>query len=210
MAGSNERIWIGSSVIGAALVAALAWMFVISPEMSHASSLNDQTASAQQQNTLLQIKTNKLRKQSQELPQLTQQLAQTRAGLPSSSGLTDFTRQVSALASSLDLTLSQVTVGAAKAAGGSPTAVGAAANGLYAIAITLTTAGDVHHLEAFLNNLQYVGNRRVLISSVQLAPSANAKTVSISQAASATVQLSVFVAPQSVADQALLAKPGTN
>jgi Tfp pilus assembly protein PilO len=206
MASSNERVWIGGSVLGAVLVAALAWMFVISPEFSHASSLNDQTSSAQQQNSLLQIKTNKLRKQSQNLPQLTQQLAQARAGLPSASGLTDFTRQVSALASSQDLTLSQVTVGAAKSASGNA----AAAGGLYAIAVTLTTAGEVHHLEAFINNLQYVGNRRVLISSVQLAPSANAKTVSISQAASATIQLAVFVAPQSAADQALLTKPGTN
>jgi Tfp pilus assembly protein PilO len=206
MANSNERVWIGGSVIGAALVAALAWMFVISPELSHASSLNDQTVGAQQQNTLLQIKTNKLRKQSQNLPQLTQQLAQVRAGLPSSSGLTDFTRQVSALATSQDLTLSQVTVGAAKSASGNA----AAAGGLYAIAVTLITAGEVHHLEAFINNLQYVGNRRVLISSVQLAPSANAKTVSISQAASATIQLAVFVAPQSAADEALLTKPGTN
>jgi Tfp pilus assembly protein PilO len=206
MASSNERVWIGGSVLGAVLVAALAWMFVISPEFSHASSLNDQTSSAQQQNSLLQIKTNKLRKQSQNLPQLTQQLAQARAGLPSASGLTDFTRQVSALATSQDVTLSQVTVGAAKSASGNP----AAAGGLYAIAITLTTAGEVHHLEAFINNLQYVGNRRVLISSVQLAPSANAKTVSISQAASATIQLAVFVAPQSAADRALLTKPGTN
>ncbi|HET6208819.1 MAG TPA: hypothetical protein VFD94_00475 [Jatrophihabitans sp.] len=210
MAGSNERIWIGSSAVGAVLVAALAWMFVISPELSHASSLNDQTASAQQQNTLLQIKTNKLRKQSQDLPQLTQQLAQTRAGLPSASGLTDFTRQVSALANSLNLTLSQVTVGAAKAVSGSSAAVSAAANGLYAVAVTLTTSGEVPHLEAFLKDLQYVGNRRVLISSVQLAPSANAKTASISKSASATIQLSVFVAPQSAADQASLTKPGTN
>jgi Tfp pilus assembly protein PilO len=206
MANSNERIWIGGSVLGAVLVAALAWMFVISPELSHASSLNDQTSSAQQQNSLLQIKTNKLRKQSQNLPQLTQQLAQARAGLPSASGLTDFTRQVSALATSQDLALSQLTVGAAKSASGNA----AAAGGLYAIAVTLTTSGEVHHLEAFLSNLQYVGNRRVLISSVQMAPSANAKTVSISQSASATIQLAVFVAPQSAADEALLTKPGAN
>ena len=92
-------------------------------------------------------------------------------------------------------------MGAAKGAGSGPPR-SAPAGGLYAIAITLTTAGEVHHLEAFLNNLQYVGNRRVLISSVQLAPSANAKTVSISQSASATIQLAVFVAPQSAADQA--------
>ena len=83
----------------------------------------------------------------------------------------------------------------------------AAAGGLYSIAVTLTTSGEVPHLEAFFKSLQYVGSRRVLISSIQLAPSANAKTVSISQSASATIQLSVFVAPQSAQDQALLAQP---
>jgi Tfp pilus assembly protein PilO len=209
MATSNERLWIGGSAVGAALVAALAWMFVISPELSNASSLNDQTASTQQQNTLLQIKTNKLRKQSQDLPKLTDQLAQSRAGLPSSSGLTDFTRQVTALAASLDVTLSQVTLGAAKAAGAGAAAgaVSPSGGGLYSIPVTLTTSGEVHHLEAFLKDLQYVGTRRTLISSIQLAPAANAKTVSISQSASATIQLAVFVAPQSAQDQAQLSKP---
>ncbi|MGI8665514.1 MAG: hypothetical protein ACR2N4_05725, partial [Jatrophihabitans sp.] len=77
---------------------------------------------------------------------------------------------------------------------------------LYAVPVTVTVTGNAAQVQAFLRKVQYVGPRRALVTSLQMAPGAGAKTISIDSLASSTVQLTVFVAPQSSAAQAQLQK----
>lgn len=201
-ANNNEKAWIGGGAIAAVLIAGCAWMFVINPELSNAASLSDQTNNAQTQNDVLRVKITKLRKDNSNLPMLTEQLLVARAGLPTSSGMTDFTRQLTAEAATHQLTLSALTVGGPKAAGTGAATTGR--SGLDAIPVTLTAIGGAANIQAFLQDVQYNGVRRVLLTSIQLTPTASAQVSSITTAASATIQLSVFVAPQSADAEAQL------
>ncbi len=210
-ASSNERVWIGGGAVSALLVAGLAWMFVINPELSSANSLNGQTSSAQTQNDVLRAKITKLRRDNSKLPALTEQLTRARAGLPATSGMTDFTRQLTTEAAAHHLTLGALTIGNAKVVGpggaGLSSGTGGGSTALDTIPVTITATGAAADLQSFLQEVQYAGARRVLLTSMQLAaPPASAQVAPISTARSATIQLSVFVAPQSAAAEAQLRK----
>ncbi len=202
---SNEKVWIGGGVVAAVLVAAMAWMLLIGPERSSASSLREQTVSAQDQNNILRSKLAKLRKDNANLPKLAAKFKDVRAGLPTAGAMTTFTRQLTAEATEHHLSLGAITLGGPKSAGVGGTTT-STATGLEAIPVTLTVAGSADNLQSFLSEVQYSGARRVLISSIQLAPSSSSGVASINAAASATIQLSVFSAPLSAAQDAQLQK----
>jgi hypothetical protein len=135
---TNEKVWMGGGAIAALLIAAVAWMLLISPERSSASSLREETVSAQDQNNILRIKLAKLRKDNANLPKLAAEFKDVRAGLPTASAMTTFTRQLTAEATAHQLSLGGITVSSAKSVG---------AGGVTTTATTATGfAAGAHHL----------------------------------------------------------------
>ncbi|MDQ1733274.1 MAG: hypothetical protein QOK10_3433 [Pseudonocardiales bacterium] len=212
MTRSNaDRLWIMGGAVAALLLVALAWFFAVSPELSSASSLKSQTADAQTQNITLQAKIRKLQDDNQKMATIQASLADARKALPVDAGLAAFTRQLVAAGVQNGVTVVSVSAstpilptaktGAAAPAAGKSTS---AAGQLYAIPVTLTAKGAPANELKFLAALQGTGKRAALIVSTQLSADTTARANGNSIQMS--VQLQVFVAPQSPADQAALDK----
>ncbi len=107
----QSRWWIAGGVLVAVLLAAGSWLMLIGPKLDDADSVRAQAQSASDQNTVLQIKVNKLRADSASMPDLLRQLDTLHAQLPTSSGLDAFTRQLSRDAADAGVTLTSIVIG---------------------------------------------------------------------------------------------------
>jgi len=100
----------------------------------------------------------------------------------------------------------------AEGAGTAGTAAGAGASGakaagqLFQIQLTVITSGTLLHQRAFLQEVQRPGDRAALVTSTQLAPDTKSTAKSIADDADVTTALGIFVAPQTPAAAAALAK----
>jgi hypothetical protein len=195
----DKRLWLGGVAVVAALIVLLGWFFLISPELSDASSIREQAESAESQNMVLQAKNAKLKNANDNAAALRAELAAALAELPADSGLAEFTRQLSAQAAANGVTLSSVVVGSAApfaadtadapATTTDTAAATASTAALVAIPITVVAIGPCAGDIAFLQAIQVTGPRRALVSDVLLAPATGEAPCTL------TAQLSVFSAP---------------
>ena len=74
------------------------------------------------------------------------------------------------------------------------------------IPLTLKTTGSIPAQDQLLTLIQTVGPRRALVTSADFQPGTGANTASITSDASMTIQLQIFVAPQTPAAVAELQK----
>ncbi len=209
----NDRVWIGGGVVAAVLVAAVAWFGVISPERSNASSLHEQTSTAEAANNALVHGLAKLRADNAGKKELITQLRSAREALPVRSGLPDFTRQLAGQADHAKVKLLEITVGAVTSTSVSTpgstniTAAGVSPVGkTFVVPVTVLAAGGAARLQDFIAAIQTDGPRRALVTSVQLVPATSSNSLSIDLGASMTLKCNVFVTPQSAAAEAELQK----
>jgi hypothetical protein len=222
MSGAKgDRLWMAGGGVAGVVIAALAWFMVVSPELSNASSLDEQTIAAQTQNISLQSKIHRLQADNANMDALVNSLRQARTALPVDSSLAEFTRQLTGYASQHGVSISGITAGepmaltstvpAAGAAAGAaaaapaapvagsaavpPTGVStaSAAGRTYALPLTVVVKGPAANDLNFLAALQGPGKRAALVTGTQLT----GDTVKRGAAMQLTVQLQLFVTPQS-------------
>lgn len=203
----SQRTWIAGGVVATLLLAALSWFFVVRPEVAGTSSLKTQTADVQVQNIVLAQKVTSLRKQNDKLPQLITQLAAKTQELPSDGSLQDYTRQLISQAALSGVKLQSITAGAVSLAGptAGATSAGSPAGKLFQIPVSISALGSLTANRALLRAIQQAGPRRSLLTSVQFTPT-QAKVPNIDTFSTMTLQLMVFVAPQTPAAEAALEK----
>jgi len=182
--GHAARLWAVGGAFGAAVLVALAWFFLISPQRAETAELHDETVATQAQIGTLQRRLTQLRKENSELAKFQAQLAADRQALPTDSGLSDFLRQIQVAGEATGVTVNSVNVGEPDLA--------ESGGGLYMLAITMTVGGNGTTLSRFLDQLQRVQPRAVLISSVNLA--AADPSTSINSTSGLTVNMQIFVA----------------
>jgi Tfp pilus assembly protein PilO len=206
-APTGDRAWLTGGLVGLLLLAALAWLMLIHPELSKANSLRAQRSDAETQNIVLQAKTAKLAKQDADRSSLQSDLRASSKELPSDNGLADFTRSLTDIAARTGSVVSGITAGttALTTSSGVPsssTGTDVDAGGqLYSIPITLNVQGGTSAELKFLSALQAKGTRAVLINSVGFAPGAAATTASLAGSTTMTIQLQAFVSTLSPAAQ---------
>jgi hypothetical protein len=182
----SKRLWLGGGAVVAVVIVLIGWFGVIGPELSAAAATRDQADSARMQNVTLQAKNTKLKEQNDDVATLRASLANALAALPSDGGLPEFTRQISAQATSTSVVLTSIVVAAAAPVAAATAATGtdstdtrgttttgatsAPTAGLLQIAITVKATGLGDDLQAFLNEVQATGPRRALVIAVQLSP----------------------------------------
>ncbi|HEX8303929.1 MAG TPA: hypothetical protein VF612_03555 [Jatrophihabitans sp.] len=212
----GDRVWLAGGAVAGVVISALAWFMVVSPELSNASSLDEQTVASQTQNISLQSKIHRLQADNSNMDALVASLRQARTALPVTTGLAEFTRQLSAYATEYGVVISGITAGdpaaltsatpapaaagaaaAAPAAGSAsktPPAAGAPkaspAGQLYALPLTVVVKGSAVNDLRFLAAVQGPGRRAALVSGTQLTGDASKRGMQL------TIQLQVFVAPQ--------------
>ncbi|HEX8082521.1 MAG TPA: hypothetical protein VF557_20095 [Jatrophihabitans sp.] len=218
MSGAKgDRLWMAGGGVAGVVIAALAWFMVVSPELSNASSLDEQTIAAQTQNISLQSKIHRLQADNANMDALVNSLRQARTALPVNSSLAEFTRQLTGYASQHGVSISGITAGepmaltsavpAAGAAAAAPAApvagsaavpltgvsTASAAGRTYALPLTVVVKGSAANDLNFLAALQGPGKRAALVTGTQLT----GDTVKRGAVMQLTVQLQLFVTPQS-------------
>lgn len=179
-----ERLWlIGGAIVAAALVL-LGYVVFIGPQRSSTSDVNTQLSSAQTQNSALQSRLRALHAENANQAKYMAELAAARAALPSTSGISDFVRSLQAMGNATGTAVTAVTVGAptavaapvatpapgatsaAPAPAAAPGAAAASPATVYSMAITGQVSGSARGLDAFLQQLQAVQPRAVLVTSI--------------------------------------------
>jgi type IV pilus assembly protein PilO len=174
-----DRLWMIGGVLAAALLVAAGWFVAISPKKGEVTSLKEQTSTTEIRLISLRHRLAELEEQASKLATYRAALKTNQAALPTDSGVPDFLRQLQRSGDKVDVTVSGVTVSAPQQ--------DAALPAVYDLPITLTADGSPDNLGRFLDELQTVQPRAVLIESANLSSSAGART-------SLSVTLKAFVA----------------
>jgi hypothetical protein len=208
----SERVWIAGGLAAAIVVGAAAWFGVIHPELSSASGLKTQRAGAESQNTVLLVKTNKLRADSKNLQNLSADLAKRLKQLPTDSAYPELTAQLYSQAAVAHVSLSSIVIGGATVvtaplAGAATAHAGTnPAGSIFTVPITVISDGTLAAQKQFLDLVQHTAPRAALVTSTKLLPGAQQSASSIVAGSSMTTDFSVFVAPKSPQVAAQLAK----
>jgi Tfp pilus assembly protein PilO len=210
----SEHLWIAGGAVGVVALAFAAWMFVISPKFSQATSLHSDTDQVQAQNASMQQNLAALRSEYAHMGQLRAQRDKARQALPTDNSLDAFTRQIAAQARAAHVTVSMLnTDDPAPATSSAPVTVApsttgtdatsaavavptgpSVAQGLYGIPVTLTVNGSPANDVQFLHAVQQQGPRAVLVNSVQLSSGDTTATGTTTGGKVAmTIALQVFV-----------------
>lgn len=114
MGGAKKSTWIGGSVFVALVFMAAAWFLAVSPTMSQAADLRDQTEQVDSNNDVLQSKITKLATDFKNLPEYQKQLAALRIQVPTTAQLSDYLRQVDKIATAHSVVVTAISPSAAQ------------------------------------------------------------------------------------------------
>jgi type IV pilus assembly protein PilO len=208
-------LWlIGGGLVGF-LIVLIGYFFFISPQRSQTSDINSRVSSAEQQNAILQSRINTLRSQYKNLAKYQADLIATQRALPSTSGVPDFLRTLQTLGSATQTKVTTLTVGppadvsalAAAAPSAASTATTAPVPGptapagpqIYGLTISAQVTGSPTALNRFLEQLQEVQPRAVLIGAINEGVNNGGPGQGSTSATSLQITMQAFVAPASAA-----------
>jgi Tfp pilus assembly protein PilO len=178
-----DRIWLLGGVVVTVLLAVAGWFLLIHPKYADAATVNNQVGDETVQLTKLNHQVADLTAKKKNLPALKAKLIKNQSALPVNiTGMTAFLRQLQDSGTAVDVDVSGLTVGV-------PTKTDAVPN-VFEMPITMITGGDAANLSQFLNRLQNVQARAVLINSIGLSTGTDATDPNSMQA---TLSLTVFV-----------------
>lgn len=183
-----ERLWLLGGAVAALLLLVIGYFFFIAPQRAQTSDVDGQVTAARQQIAALQTRIDSLRAQNRNLARYEADFAAAQRALPSTSGMSDFLRSLQTLGSATQTRVSSLTVG-------TPTDVGTAASGpkIYAMTITAQASGTPTGLTKFLEQLQQVQPRAVLIT--QLTEGNGATNAGSTASTMLQLTMQAFVAP---------------
>ena len=115
MGGAKKSTWIGATVFVALVLMAAAWFAGVSPTMSQAADLRDQTAKVTSSNEVLSAKITKLATEFKSLPDYQKQLTALRTQVPTTAQLSDYLRALDAIATAHSVVLTTITPSPAQA-----------------------------------------------------------------------------------------------
>jgi Tfp pilus assembly protein PilO len=198
LSGHGDRPWTVGGAAGAAVMLAVGWFFFIGPQKAETGRLNSEAATLRSRAPEIQQRLADLRRRNADLPQYRAQLDRYRQALPTTPSLSDFLRETQVAGDNAGVVVGGFIVGL-------PIQVAAGGTQMQAVPITLTATGTTPKLTAFLDELQKVQPRAVLISSANLAPSGQGG--SLAETVDLTLSLQVFAAPATVAEAPLTPHP---
>jgi Tfp pilus assembly protein PilO len=183
-----DRLWLAGGALGAVVLFLLGYFLVISPQRTQASSLRDQQVTAELSVTALSHKLAELRQQNGDLDQYKAQLGRDQKALPSAAATTDFLRELQAAGDAANVLVTGMVVGA-------PTATNAGGVQVVQLPITLTATALPARLAQFVDQVQRVQPRAILITTTNEVPTKD--SASLSQLVDLTLTFQAFIAPAS-------------
>jgi len=113
MSDAKNRTWIVGTVLVALVLGALTWFFGISPALTTASDLREQTEDARAQNDILEMQVVQLRADFEKLPEHRATLEALRTQVPTVPGLASYLRELDAIAVAKGVAITNVSPSAA-------------------------------------------------------------------------------------------------
>jgi Tfp pilus assembly protein PilO len=181
----QDRLWAAGGTFVALLLLALSWFLLINPQHERTDEFNAQTRSAQEKAGTLQRRLVELQAENGKLDEYKAELASNRRALPTTAGMSDFLRELQTTANDTGVTVNTLIVGGAGPVTNVPN--------VFAVPLTLNVTGSATNLPTFLDRLQRVEPRAVLIGSVNAVPEGTSTTITGS--VTLTVTMQAFVAP---------------
>lgn len=171
-----ERLWLIGGALVAVVLALIGYFLAISPQRSKTSDVNSQVAAARAQNATLEAHIAALNAQNKNLAKYQAQLKAAELALPSGADVSNFLRSLQSLGNATQTNVANMTVGAATAVAPAATATSSAApaaasatpasTGLLNYPISIQVTGLPASLNKFLEQLQDVQPRAVLITQL--------------------------------------------
>jgi hypothetical protein len=229
----TERLWMISGGLIAFILLLIGYFFFISPERSNTASVKSDVATAQEENHVLAARIEALRQQTKNMATYAAELTQARLALPSTSGIPDFLRALQSLGNATQTELTALSVApptivqaqqptttdptssasasvtpspaASSSVAGATPGAGAipALAQLYALPISATVTGSSPALIKFLDQLQAVQPRAVLITQITEG-AAQGTTGPVKNQMSLQLTMDAFVSPSSSSENASL------
>ena len=182
----SDRLWLLGGVLTAVVLFAFGWFFFINPKFQEAGELQARTEDANTQLAVLRGRLAELREQHAQLPRYTAELTANRDALPETDSVASLLRQLQTAGELAGVSVSGVSVGA-----GTEVDVEGPLK-VYALPISLTVTGPPGKINPFLDQLQKVQPRAVLISTVNMTATTTSQA---GPRANVTISLQAFYAP---------------
>jgi Tfp pilus assembly protein PilO len=189
-ARNTARVWMIAGAAAIVLLIVAGWFLLISPKFTKADDVRTQIDDTDTQLIGLRKKIAGLEAQKARLSTYKAALQANQQALPSTPAVPDFLRQLQDAGSATRVKVNGVSV--------APPAQVTGVAGVWQLPITLTAQGDPNNLGAFLNQLQAVQPRAVLVQTANLTQSAGtgaSDASGYSGKASLNLSLFAFVAP---------------
>jgi len=195
----RERMLIGGAVTVGLLVLLIGYFAFIGPQRGKTQNIDAQVADATTQNAVLSNKLSSLAQQNHDLTKYKAELAQKQQALPSTSALPEFLHTLQAIGTATGSDVSALTVAppidvttGSEASSAAPAGLSVDGVHIYALPISAQVTGSVSALSNFVDQLQAVQPRAVLLSQVTETGTAGAKA---SQNTGLSLTMQAFVAP---------------
>lgn len=182
MGQRKDRIWLLGGIVAVVVLVAAGWFLLIRPKYQAAAQTRDDTANLQVQLVKLKRTVATRKAQAKQITALTAKLNSYKAALPATTGIPDFLKQLQVSGTTDSVAISGISVA-------SPSQV-TTQSGVWELAIAMNASGTAANLCKFLDRLQNVQARAVLISSVSLSNSTG-------DSWTASLSMKAFVAPTS-------------
>jgi Tfp pilus assembly protein PilO len=168
----GDQIWLVGGLLTIVALVAASWFLVISPKFAQAAGVRADTDTANLQ--LIQLKKDlaKLAEQEKQRATFEANLRSRKIALPTSYNIPALLRQVQDSGAAVNVEVSGFSVANPAKSAKVPTAV--------ELPINLTAEGTAADLSRFVNRLQNVQTRAVLVTSVSLGQGADKKKISAS------------------------------
>jgi hypothetical protein len=220
----REKLWLTGGVLVAVLMVLVGYFGFISSQKSQTSAVQEQINVATLRNGELRARLANLSEQNRNLAKYQTDIQQAKLALPDTSGLPDFLRTLQAIGAASQTNVASLSVGTpsdltaaalpqtgtrgattgaatpSKTTSSSSGSAAGAGKKVYGLSISAVVSGSTAQLNEFLNQLQTVQPRAVLITAVtEAAGTASGATTSLN------LTMQAFVQPASAAEQAGLA-----
>ncbi|HET9516406.1 MAG TPA: type 4a pilus biogenesis protein PilO [Actinoplanes sp.] len=193
-----DRLWMVGGVIATALLIAVSWFLLISPQRTQIDEFRAQQETTETQLVVLKRRLSELEDENKKLPQYRATLKRNQQALPVDSGVPDFLRQLQDSGELAGITVTGLTVNAPEQVTGT---------NVYSLPINVTAEGTADELHRFLDQVQQVQPRAVLIGSAGMASGADSETSGAGTPLTMTLDLKAFVAPEAGAGTPATAAP---
>lgn len=195
--------WTLGAVGAVVLVLVASWFLLVSPQLSQASELSEQTQSQENANAQLQTEISVLEAQFKDLPQKQAQLKQLDQQIPATDELPVYIQDLTAAAGRSGVAMASVTptatVPLVAPGAAAPAAIvpgqGLPTGQLSAINIDIVVNGGFFEIQEFVNGLEGL-ERYTLVSGLTVAEAESTGTESNVGELTATVNARIYLVPQ--------------